>query len=140
TPGLADVFLEPLESTPRVNLALDRERTLAYGLAPLTVSQQVGDLLTGRVMAHVQDGERTLDLLVRLAAEWTDTPEELASLPIRTPGGQLVPLRALGEIREGSGPGVIQREDGMRRAVVTANAPGGDWPAVVEALDRSIRE
>ncbi|MGV3532409.1 MAG: efflux RND transporter permease subunit, partial [Chthoniobacteraceae bacterium] len=139
-PGLVDVFVEPQASVAQIAVEVDRERALAFGLQVVAVNEQVTELLSGRVVAEIPQDERSIDLLVRLAPEWTDTPEELAAMHIRGATGQIVPLRAVADIHESSGPSVIHRENGQRRVVVTANTRAGDWPTLVAQLEAAVRE
>src|SRR5690606_38589500 len=53
---------------------------------------------------------------------------------------QIIPLRAVADVHESSGPSVIHRENAQRRVLVTANSRGGDWPSLVEQLQSGIRE
>ncbi len=140
TPGLVDVMLEPQGSVPQISVVVDRERALAYGLQVTDLNEQVADLIAGHVVARVPNGERTMDFLVRLPSQWTDSPEELGSLPILTPSGQVVPLRGLADIRETLGPGVINRENAQPRLLVTANSTTDDWPSLVSDLERRLQE
>jgi CzcA family heavy metal efflux pump len=139
-PGLVDVMIEPQAMIPQVVVQVDRERTLPYGVQVEALNEQVTQLVSGRVVARLPQGEQTIDLLVRLPSEWTDTPEELGAVTVRTPVGSRVALRAMAEVQEGAGPSVINRENAQRRVMVTANAIGRDWPSLIERLDAAVKE
>lgn len=140
TPGLVDVMLEPQGSVAQISVVVDRERALAYGLQVGDLNEQVSDLMAGHVVARVPHGERSMEFLVRLPGQWTDSPEELGALPILTPSGQIVPLRGVADVRETVGPGVINRENAQTRLLVTANSSTGDWPSLVADLESRLRE
>jgi Cu/Ag efflux pump CusA len=80
----------------------------------------------------LRDGERTLDLVMRVSPEWRDRPEKLAELPIETGlksadgTAQRVPLRLVADVREATGPNVINRENTQRRIVISANTTERD--------------
>jgi CzcA family heavy metal efflux pump len=140
TPGLVDVMLEAQGSVAQIAVVVDRERALAYGLPVTALNEQVTDLISGHVVARVPHGERTMEFLVRLPGQWTDTPEELGSLPILVPSGQVVPLRGVADVRETVGPSVFNRENAQPRLLVTANAAERDWPSLVADLESRLRE
>ena len=96
---------------------------------------------------------------MRLPERLRQSPEWLADLPTRVPakvmktkipganwaGGepQFVPLREVAKIEESMGPNQVNRENGKRRVVVTANVRdrdlGGFVAEVRERLDSGLR-
>ncbi|HEY5703177.1 MAG TPA: efflux RND transporter permease subunit [Gammaproteobacteria bacterium] len=67
------------------------------------------------------DGEQTLDIIVR-SYPWKDE-EELASLPISTPGAGIIPLSELIEIKRTSGPEEIRRINRRRTVTLRVTPP-----------------
>jgi len=139
-PGAADVTVEQVTGQPVLQVAVDRAALGRYGIAArevLDVVEAVGTRLTGQV----REGERRFDLAVRLRDEYREDPARLASIPVRSPDGDRVPLGQLTSIREVSGPATIQREWAKRRLVVQANVRGRDLGGFVdEVRDRVGRE
>ena len=95
----------------------------------------------GTVAGQFIEGDRRADIVVRLPEQLRQSPEWLADLPIPRPDArnedevsrdatwaagepQFVPLREVANIEESSGPNQINRENGKRRVVVTANVRG----------------
>ena len=75
--------------------------------------------------------------VIRLPEPLRNDPETLETLPVPLPGGGYVPLRELATVSIVEGPNAINRENGKRRAVVTANVRGRDLGSfVAEARDR----
>jgi len=139
-PGASDVTVEQVTGQPVLQVTVDRAAIGRYGIAArdvLDVVEAVGTRVTGQV----REGERRFDLAVRLRDEYREDPVRLASIPVRTPGGERVPLGQLTTIREVSGPTTIQREWAKRRLVVQANVRGRDLGGFVdEVRDRIGRE
>ncbi|HET8541608.1 MAG TPA: CusA/CzcA family heavy metal efflux RND transporter [Anaeromyxobacter sp.] len=136
-PGAGDVAVEQVTGQPVLRIVVDRNAIGRYGVPArdvLDVIEAVGTRVTG----EVREGERRFDLAVRLRDEYRDDPAKLAAIPVRTPGGDRVPLGRLTFIREVSGPTTIQREWGRRRLVVQANVRGRDLGSFVDEVRRRI--
>lgn len=139
-PGMTDVYIEKQVPIPQLRIEIDRERAQAYGLQPGGVNEQLALLIGGSVLAELREGQRTVDLLLRLPPEWRDSPERLQELQIETPEGPRVPLGRIARIVESKGPNVINRENTQRRIVVSANTAGRDLESVVTDLQNQVRE
>jgi Cu/Ag efflux pump CusA len=139
-PGLTDVNLEAQVPIPQIKIEVNRERALAYGVQPGAINEQVSTLLGGRTLAELREGQRTLDLVLRLPQEWRDSPERLGDLLIETGGSKRIPLRLVADIRESKGPNVINRENTQRRIVVGANTSESDLESLVLRWQREVAE
>lgn len=90
-PGAADVTVEQVTGQPVLQITVDRAAIGRYGIAARDVLDVVEAAGT-RVTGQVREGERRFDLAVRLRDEYREDPARLASIPVRTPGGERVPL------------------------------------------------
>ncbi len=138
--GLTDVNLEAQVPIPQIKIEVNRERALAYDLQPGDINAQVSTLLGGKVMAELREGQRTMDLVLRLPESWRDSPEKIGSLLIETHSSQLIPLNLVADIREGKGPNVINRENTQRRIVIGANTSERDLESLVRQWEKLVRE
>jgi cobalt-zinc-cadmium resistance protein CzcA len=74
---------------------------------------------------------------VRLPEAVRNEPATLAALPVPLANGDYLPLHEIAEIETVVGPNAINRENGKRRAVITANVRGRDLGSfVIEARAR----
>lgn len=137
--GLTDVTLEAQVPIPQVRILVDPERAARLGLPPVAIHEQVSTLLGGRSLAQLRTGSRTLDLVLRLAPSWRDSPDRLGELPLNLPDGRQVPLRLVAEVVEARGPSVIQRENGQRRLVLSANPDRPDLERLARELEEIVR-
>jgi cobalt-zinc-cadmium resistance protein CzcA len=139
-PGAADVTVEQVTGQPVLQIAVDRAALGRHGI-PASDVLDVVEAVGTRVTGQVREGERRFDLAVRLRDEYREDPARLATIPVRTPSGDTVPLGRLTTIREVTGPTTIQREWGKRRLVVQANVRGRDLGGFVdEVRERIARE
>lgn len=139
-PGLTDVILEAQVPIPQIKIEVNRERAVAYGVQPGTLNEQVSALLGGKTLAELREGQRTVDLVLRLPESWRDSPEKIGELLIETDRGQRIPLRLVADIREGKGPNVINRENTQRRIVIGANTEVRDLESLVNQWEDAVRE
>jgi CzcA family heavy metal efflux pump len=139
-PGLTDVNLEAQVPIPQIKIEVNRERAVAYGVQPGTLNEQVSTLLGGKTVAELREGQRTVDLVLRLPESWRDSPEKIGELLVETDRGQRIPLRLVADIREGKGPNVINRENTQRRIVIAANTGVRDLESLVNQWENAVRE
>lgn len=154
-PGAADVKLEQTTGLPLLTITPDRQALVRYGLNPGVVQDTVATAVGGEVAGQLFEGDRRFDIVVRLPEAMRQDPAALADLPIplagdgngdesgRSPvwaGGapQTVPLREVAKIETTLGPNQINREDGKRRVVVTANVRGRDLGGFVGELQDRV--
>ena len=139
-PGLTDVNLEAQVPIPQIKIEVNRERAMAYGVQPGALNEQVSTLIGGKTLAELREGQRTVDLVMRLPESWRDSPEKLGDLLIETGTKQRIPLRLVADIREGKGPNVINRENAQRRIVIAANTSERDLESLVQQWDSAVKE
>jgi CzcA family heavy metal efflux pump len=139
-PGFADVNLEAQVPIPQLKIEVNRERARAYGVQPGELNEQLSTLLGGKVLTELREGQRTIDLLLRLPAEWRDSPQKIGAMLVETGSGQRVPLRLVADVREAKGPNVINRENTQRRIVIGMNTSERDLESLVLRLQREVTE
>ncbi|MFM2143162.1 MAG: hypothetical protein RLZZ476_1706, partial [Verrucomicrobiota bacterium] len=139
-PGLTDVILEAQVPIPQIKIEVNRERAVAYGVQPGSLNEQVSALIGGKVLAELREGQRTLDLVLRLPETWRDSPEKIGELLVEADQGRRIPLRLVADIRESQGPNVINRENTQRRIVISANTSERDLEGVVRRWEAAVKE
>ena len=154
--GAADVKLEQATGLPLLSVTPDRRALAGYGLNPGDVQNTVATAIGGEVAGQLFEGDRRFDIVVRLPESLRRDPARLADLPIplRDDGNadessrdaswasgapRTVPLREVARIETVLGPNQINREDGKRRVVVTANVRGRDLGGFVEDLQQRLQ-
>jgi cobalt-zinc-cadmium resistance protein CzcA len=153
-PGAADVKLEQVTGLPMISITPNRTALARYGLNPSDVQNVIGTAIGGTVAGQLFEGDRRFDIVVRLPESLRQDRDALGDLPIprpataqdeaaytpAPPGGlpAFVPLREVATISDLVGPNQINRENGKRRLVVTANVRGRDLGSFVTALRTRI--
>lgn len=155
-PGAADVKLEQTTGLPLLSVIPDRAALVRYGLNPGDVQKTVGTAIGGEVAGQFFEGDRRFDIVVRLPESIRSNTAALNDLPIPRPdhddvpdeSGRMaswktgtpafVPLREVAKIEEQLGPNQINRENGKRRVVVTANVRNRDLGGFVNELREKV--
>ncbi|HJL17124.1 MAG TPA: efflux RND transporter permease subunit [Sandaracinaceae bacterium LLY-WYZ-13_1] len=108
-----------------------RGEAAPLGVTTSDLGLTVDALVDGAIIGELgPEGEPQLDVVVRAVREGgerLDDPEDLRTAPVVTPGGEVVPLTVLAELREELGPTVIRRLE-RRRALTLAVAPPDEIP------------
>jgi cobalt-zinc-cadmium resistance protein CzcA len=153
--GAADVKREQVTGLPVLTVVPDRGALARFGLNAGDVQTVVGTAMGGTVAGQLFEGDRRFDLVVRLPEALREDPAALGDLPIplsvhRQPDESsrdadwqagvpgYVPLREVARIEDQIGPNQVNRENGKRRVVVTANVRGRDLGSFVADLQRRI--
>lgn len=154
--GAADVKIEQATGLPLLSIVPDREALAGYGLNPGVVQKTVATAIGGETAGQLFEGDRRFDIVIRLPEAIRQDPAALEDLPIaldpsasanadrssgsvgsNAPPPGTVPLREVARIETTLGPNQVNRENGKRRVVVTANVRGRDLGGFVEEL-RSV--
>ncbi|HEY0967353.1 MAG TPA: efflux RND transporter permease subunit [Opitutaceae bacterium] len=138
-PGLEDAKLDQQASIPQLRIEVDRARAAAYGITPGAINAQVGALLGGKTVAELRDGERAVNLVIRLPLALRESPETIGQLTVETGSGRRVPLSAVANVREARGPNVIFRENSQRRFTIAIKPTARDVGALVTRLQDEVR-
>lgn len=135
--GLADLQIEKQVLIPQVRIRFDRGEALKYGISLNQLSETLQAALQGKVISQILDGQRTFDVVVRLAEEWRAESADFGDILIDTPRGK-IPLKLVARVEETQGPNLINRDNMRRRIVVLANTQGRDVGAVVEEVQKQL--
>jgi HME family heavy-metal exporter len=137
-PGIADLEVEKQVLTPQIQVRVDYDRALGWGIAPARLLRELQMLVDGERVTQVVEGARRFWLVLRLP-EGARGIEGLRGLMVDTPGGR-VPLAQLATVEEADGPNQVSRDDGRRRIVVSANAQGRALSDVVADIRAAVAD
>ena len=156
-PGAADVRLEQAAGLPMLSVLPDRDALARYGLNPADVQRNVATAIGGEVAGQLFEGDRRFDIVVRLPEQQRLDPTALSALPISLTAAiaanqadesvgtqanaaqaQVVPLSSVARVEISEGANQINRENGKRRIIVTANVRDRDLGSFVSELQSTI--
>jgi len=123
-PGAQVRSFQDLElAEPELRLIPDDRRISESGWTRANVATVVRALGDGIWVGEHFDGDRRLDMILR-ASGW-DSPDALASVPVATPTGGVVPLGELVRIEPTVSSTGLRRVDGRRTIGINVVAPPG---------------
>jgi len=141
--GAADVRVEQTTGLPMLVVDPDREAVARLGLSVADVQQVVTTAIGGTEAGMLYEGDRRAPIVVRLDDRLRNDADRLGDLPIPLPADRAdsvrtVPLREVARITIEEGPNQINRENGKRRVVVTANVRGRDLGSFVTEVQQRV--
>jgi heavy metal efflux system protein len=137
-PGAADVSLEQTSGLPVLTLIPDRESMNRLGLSLQALQDYVAMALGGEVVGQLYEGDRRFDIVLRLPEAIRNEPDSWVSLPIPLSDGTYVPLNEVARLETIIGFNQVNRENGKRRVVVTANVRGRDLGSFVGEVQQTV--
>jgi len=168
-PGAADIKVEQTDGMPVMNVDADREAAARLGLDMIQIQDLVAAAVGGREAGVVFEGDRRVDIVVRLPEGLRSRPQALEELPVplvprqggfREPesgdgderssarilgdgvvdGPGFVPLGALARVVVAEGPNQVSRYNGKRMITVQANVRGRDLGSFVEEAQQRVQD
>jgi cobalt-zinc-cadmium resistance protein CzcA len=136
--GAVDIQVEQTTGLPVLTILTKQEKLLQYGISKADVQQQLAIALSGQVAGKYYEGDRRVDIVVRLDETRRNDIDGLYTLPVHLPNGHYVPLQELATLELVEGVNQVNRENGKRRVVVTANVRGRDLGSFVGDIQASI--
>jgi HAE1 family hydrophobic/amphiphilic exporter-1 len=137
-PGIRDVAHSLAQAKPEYHIKIDRERAARFGLTVNQVESSVQMATLGQIATRYREAGEEIDIRVRFKAQFRDTIEAVASIPILTPTGTSVALSQVADVESGQGPIQIARENQARRVSITANISGRDLGSIVRDVKARI--
>ncbi len=139
-PGAVDVDRSIKSGEPSVEVTLDRPRAADLGISGAQVGRTIRTLVNGERTGTHRQGEKDLDLVVRLQSSDRVAPADLLRLPLVSSQGVQTPLSSVARVVPATEPSVIERQDRQRQVLVGGGYLGRDQAAVVgearAAVDR----
>lgn len=138
--GLVDVNVEQQVETPQIHLRPNRLALARYGITMEQFNEMVTLGFSGEKIGEIYEGQRSYDLVLRLAPRYTGSIEGVRHALIDTGNGKKVPLESICDVISTVGPNSISRENVQRKLVIAANVSGRDVGSVVAEIQEIIDE
>lgn len=136
--GAEDVKLEQITGLPMLSVLPKRDMLARYGVNMTDVQDAVSTATGGTQAGELFEGDRRFPVVVRLPEELRTDLAAIGNLPIALANGGSVPLAEIADISLAPGPNQVSRENGKRRAVITANVRERDLGSFVAELRETV--
>ena len=108
-------------ASPQLAIRVDRQRASDLGLSVAAVGQTVRTALDGAIPTRFTDGANEYDLRVRLPREGFNSAEDVGSVALFAGRDRPVYLRDIADVKLGTGPTSIRRENQNRLLRITGD-------------------
>lgn len=136
--GSEDVYTVKNNGVQYYRVVIDRLAAGRLGLSVDDISNTLRTQVEGRQLGTVIEEGRRTPLLLRGAAEVQQSPALFAALTLPLPNGHNVPLSVIAKLERADGPVKIDRENGVRMAVVQTNVRGRDLVSFVDEAKATV--
>ncbi|MHA7815372.1 MAG: efflux RND transporter permease subunit [Pseudohaliea sp.] len=137
-PGTASVYSERVAGGRYLAIDIDRERAARYGLNVADLQDVVATAVGGAGVGEAVEGRERYPINLRYPQYWRDSPEQLAELPIVTPGGRHLALGDVASIRVEDGPPGIKSENARLNGWTFVDIAGIDVGRYVTAARKAV--
>ncbi len=140
TPGIADLYVEPVTGGKYLNIDVRRQDLARYGVTVDDVNQTVETALGGAPIGNTVEGRQRFSISVRLAQDYRNSVERIKRIPIMSASFGEVPLSSVADVKFVNGPPMISSENAMLRGAILFNVRGRDLGSTVsEAINKMSR-
>ncbi|HJT75024.1 MAG TPA: efflux RND transporter permease subunit [Chitinophaga sp.] len=137
TPGIADLYVEPVTGGKYLDIEVRRQDLARYGLNVDDVNQTVETALGGAPIGNTIEGRQRFSISVRLAQDYRNSVEQIRRIPVMSASFGEVPLSSVADVKFVDGPPMITSENAMLRGAVLFNVRGRDLGGTVsEAIGK----
>jgi len=137
--GIGDLNVEQQIQRPQLKIEPKREVMAKYGITLPEFAEVVNVMLAGEVVSMVYEGNKSFDLTLKVNDESRATADRIKELMVDA-NGRKVPLSNIATISSTTGPNTINRENVMRKIVVSVNIAERDLRGVVNDIQSKVNE
>ncbi len=110
---------------PQLDIEVNRDKVVDAGIDVATVGRTLETLLGGRQVTRYEQGGKQYDVIVQVADEERQTPNDISNIYVRGGQGEMVQMSNLISVTETVAPNALNRFNQLRAATISANlAPG----------------
>jgi heavy metal efflux system protein len=136
--GATDVGTDLLLGQPQIQIIVDRKAIARYGLSIQDMQNIIATAMGGQAATQVLEGERTFDLVVRLAPKFVADVDSIRNIPVFGSNGERVTLGMLAEVNTRPGLSRVVREENERRTSIKLSVRDRSMGDVVAEAQRKV--
>lgn len=138
TPGVKDLYVEPISGGKYIDIAIKREEIGRYGLSIDDVNAVVESALGGMRLTTTIEGRQRFSVNARFAQDFRNNIQALKRLQVQTMSYGPIPLEAVADVKITEGPPMINSENAMLRGTVLFNVRERDLASTVEEAQKKL--
>ncbi|HYW05179.1 MAG TPA: efflux RND transporter permease subunit [Gammaproteobacteria bacterium] len=138
--GVVDVRNGVVIAGDALDVHVDRVKAASEGLTPQAITQQLKAYLGGVVTTQVRKGVKFIGVRVWVPKSLRDRTGQVGRLLLRAPGGNLVPLHRVAQVKIVSGQPQLTRYDLKSDVAVTARISGRSLGKTVQDVKKVLQK
>jgi len=138
--GLVDISLNTKETTPELQVHLNKVLLNHYNLSTMQVAGNISTAIQGRVASQYREKGDEYDIYVRFAKDFRNKKESLEQIELTLPTGGRVKLKDLAVINEEQSSPTIFRENQSRFVSVGCGLSGIDLSTAAKEIKNIIAD
>ncbi len=138
--GLVDISLNTKETTPELQVHLNKDLLNHYNLSALQVASNISTAIQGKVASQFREKGDEYDIYVQLTKEYRNKKESLQQLELALPTGGRIKLKDVADIEEEQSSPTIFRENQSRFVSVGCGLSGIDLSSAVGEIKKIIAD
>jgi len=119
--GLGDVEMDRMMGNPTVEVTVDREKALRFGLEPEALARELRNRIQGTVATTYNEIEQRIDIAVRLPRDQRYNLDMVLASPVAVGEGKTVPLGSFMIQTRGTPVREIVRRDQRRQITISGD-------------------
>jgi HAE1 family hydrophobic/amphiphilic exporter-1 len=121
-PGVFNAQDDLGDPIPEKKMEIHKDQAALYGITALDISLTAKAAIEGVIATEYREGGKEFDVRVRLSAKDRDKIENIDNLLLHSKVlDELIPLKAVADVKVGLGPSEIKRSDQERTITISAD-------------------
>ncbi len=138
--GLVDISLNIKETTPELQVHLNKDLLNHYNLSSLQVAANISTAIQGKVASRFREFGDEYDIRVQFSKDYRNKKESLEQIEIALPTGGRIRLKDIANITEAQSSPTIFRENQSRFISVGCGLSGIDLSTAVKEIKKIIAD
>ncbi len=136
-PGLIDVTSDLQLTSPQVMVDINRDRAAALGITASQIERTLGAAYGTRQISTIYTPSNQYQVIIEAADDFKREAQDLSRLYVRSASGQPVPISAVAQIRQQTGPLSVQHLGQLQAVTLSFDlAKGYSLSDVLPAIQR----
>ena len=138
--GLVDISLNTKETTPELQVHLNKDLLNHYNLSTLQVASNISTAIQGKIASQFREKGDEYDIYVQYAKEYRNKKTSLEQLELALPAGGRIKLKDVADVEEEQSSPTIFRENQSRFVSVGCGLSGIDLSSAVTEIKKIIAD
>ena len=136
-PSLTDINSDLKMNNPQVNVQINRDMAAAKGVTVQDIEATLYNAYGSKQISNIYAANNTYIVILELKPEFKTDPDSLSLLYVQSSNGQLVPLKAVADIKRGIGPLSINHTGHSISVTLSFNlAPGYTLGQAIDEINK----